>query len=229
VTFASGSRRIPDIPTYFTFRECGLFKSAFRRRHKGESIERKLAAYAFRTPSFSRGPYCTRKNTRVHVGVQKGDIIPINAMQARWSESNIRRSLFLSLSLSCIVVIPSNPRRQGNLGRTPLRAPRTPRYYLFYWSIRSVSSDTVLRRFLSSRIDGRFHAKRKKIISPDILRSEKPESVASPVGETIPNSARPWYTKQIAMMESLLGGRERERGKEGANISMFCGKLSRLE
>lgn len=74
----------------------------------------------------------------------------------------IYAALFLSLSLfhSCIVVIPSNPRRQGNLGRTPLRAPGTPRYCLFYWSVRSASFDMVLQSFLPWR--PRSHAERKK-------------------------------------------------------------------
>lgn len=73
-------------------------------------------------------------------------------------------SFSLSLFLSCIaVIIPSNPRRQGNQGKTPLRAPGTPRYCLFYWSIRSASSDMVLRRFLSSADwRSRFRAERKK-------------------------------------------------------------------
>lgn len=73
-------------------------------------------------------------------------------------------SLFLSRARESS---PLNPRRQDNLGRTSLRALGTPRYCLFYWSVRLTSSNAV-----SDAAYGRDVAEKKKSFRR-ILRSGK--------------------------------------------------------
>lgn len=107
-TFASGSRILIMIWHHIrTFRLISPFgNAAFLSPHFDDGTKRPhwtevrhvARTRSVRHRSLARPGIVQRRicaHARVHVGVQKGDIIPVNAMQARWSESNIRCSLLL--------------------------------------------------------------------------------------------------------------------------------------